>query len=109
MQNITGTLPIIPIQHYVLFCTLLFVIGVAGVLIKRNALVIFMSIEIMLNSINLLLVAFSVYHNDPAGQIFVFFVMIVAAAEVAVGLALVVMVYRHTHSIDIDFLNKLKW
>jgi NADH-quinone oxidoreductase subunit K len=68
-----------------------------------------MSIEIMLNSINLLLVAFSVYFNDPAGQIFVFFVMIVAAAEVAVGLALVVMVYRHTHSIDIDFLNKLKW
>jgi len=109
MQNISETIQIIPIQHYVLFCTLLFVIGVAGVLIKRNALVIFMSIEIMLNSINLLLVAFSVYHNDPAGQIFVFFVMIVAAAEVAVGLALVVMVYRHTHSIDIDFLNKLKW
>jgi NADH-quinone oxidoreductase subunit K len=98
----------VPLQHYVLFCTLLFVIGVAGVLIKRNALVIFMSIEIMLNSINLLLVAFSVYHNDPAGQIFVFFVMIVAAAEVAVGLALVVMVYRHTHSIDIYFLNILK-
>jgi NADH-quinone oxidoreductase subunit K len=90
-------------------CSLLFVIGVAGVLIKRNALVIFMSIEIMLNSVNLLLVAFSVYFNDPAGQIFVFFVMIVAAAEVAVGLALVVMVYRHTQSIDINFLNKLKW
>jgi len=109
MQNITQTITMVPLQHYVLFCTLLFVIGVAGVLIKRNALVIFMSIEIMFNSINLLLVAFSVYHNDPAGQIFVFFVMIVAAAEVAVGLALVVMVYRHTHSIDIDFLNKLKW
>jgi len=88
MQNITQTITMVPLQHYVLFCTLLFVIGVAGVLIKRNALVIFMSIEIMLNSINLLLVAFSVYHNDPAGQIFVFFVMIVAAAEVAVGLAL---------------------
>lgn len=99
----------IPLQHYILLCSLLFVIGVAGVLIKRNALVIFMSVEIMLNSINLLLVAFSVYHNDPAGQVFVFFVMIVAAAEVAVGLALVVMVYRHTHSIDINFLNKLKW
>jgi NADH-quinone oxidoreductase subunit K len=99
----------VPIQNYVILCSLLFVIGVAGVLIKRNALVIFMSIEIMLNSINLLLVAFSVYHNDPAGQVFVFFVMIVAAAEVAVGLALVVMVYRHTHSIDINFLNKLKW
>jgi NADH-quinone oxidoreductase subunit K len=109
MQNISETITAIPLQHYILLCTLLFVIGVAGVLIKRNALVIFMSIEIMLNSINLLLVAFSVYHNDPSGQIFVFFVMIVAAAEVAVGLALVVMVYRHTHSIDIDFLNKLKW
>jgi NADH-quinone oxidoreductase subunit K len=109
MQNISQTISAIPLQHYVLLCTLLFVIGVAGVLIKRNALVIFMSIEIMLNSVNLLLVAFSVYHNDPAGQIFVFFVMIVAAAEVAVGLALVVMVYRHTHSIDINFLNKLKW
>jgi NADH-quinone oxidoreductase subunit K len=103
------TLSAIPLNHYMVLCSLLFAIGVAGVLIKRNALVIFMSIEIMLNSINLLLVAFSVYFNDPAGQIFVFFVMIVAAAEVAVGLALVVMVYRHTHSIDIDFLNKLKW
>jgi NADH-quinone oxidoreductase subunit K len=109
MENINQTITMIPLQHYLLLCSLLFVIGVAGVLIKRNALVIFMSIEIMLNSINLLLVAFSVYYNDPAGQIFVFFVMIVAAAEVAVGLALVVMVYRHTHSIDIDFLNKLKW
>jgi NADH-quinone oxidoreductase subunit K len=109
MSDISKTITMIPIEQYVLLCTLLFVIGVAGVLIKRNALVIFMSIEIMLNSINLLLVAFSVYHNDPAGQIFVFFVMIVASAEVAVGLALVVMVYRHTHSIDINFLNKLKW
>jgi NADH-quinone oxidoreductase subunit K len=109
MSDLSETIIMIPIQDYVLLCTLLFVIGVAGVLIKRNALVIFMSVEIMLNSINLLLVAFSVYHNDPSGQVFVFFVMIVAAAEVAVGLALVVMVYRHTHSIDINFLNKLKW
>jgi NADH-quinone oxidoreductase subunit K len=109
MGNITQNITMIPLQHYVWLCTLLFIIGVAGVLIKRNALVIFMSIEIMLNSINLLLVAFSVYHNDPAGQVFVFFVMVVAAAEVAVGLAIVVMVYRHTHSIDINFLNKLKW
>ena len=109
MENITQTITTVPLEHYLLLCTLLFVIGVAGVLIKRNALVIFMSIELMLNSINLLLVVFSVYHNDPAGQVFVFFVMIVAAAEVAVGLALVVMVYRHTHSIDINFLNKLKW
>lgn len=109
MENISQSISSIPINHYLVLCSLMFTIGVAGVLLKRNALVIFMSIEVMLNSINLLLVAFSVYFNDPAGQIFVFFVMIVAAAEVAVGLALVVMVYRHTHSIDIDFLNKLKW
>jgi NADH-quinone oxidoreductase subunit K len=109
MQNISQTMSIIPIQYYLLLCTLLFTIGLVGVLIKRNTLVIFMSIELMLNSVNLLLVAFSVYHNDPAGQIFVFFVMVVAAAEIAVGLAIVVMVYRHTHSIDINFLNKLKW
>ncbi len=88
---------------------MLFVIGVVGVLVKRNALVIFMSVELMLNSVNLLLVAFSVYHNDPAGQIFVFFIMVVAAAEVAVGLAILVMVYRTTHSIDIDLLNQLRW
>lgn len=109
MENISQNITMIPLQNWVILCTLLFTIGVVGVLIKRNALVIFMSIEIMLNSINLLLVAFSVYHNDPAGQVFVFFVMVVAAAEVAVGLAIVVMVYRHTHSIDINFLNKLKW
>jgi NADH-quinone oxidoreductase subunit K len=109
MENITQSISMVPIQNYVYLCTLLFIIGVVGVLIKRNALVIFMSIEMMLNSINLLFVAFSVYHNDPAGQVFVFFVMVVAAAEVAVGLAIVVMVYRHTHSIDINFLNKLKW
>jgi NADH-quinone oxidoreductase subunit K len=109
MQDVSQNLQIVPLNYYVLFCTLLFTIGVVGVLIKRNALVIFMSVELMLNSINLLMVAFSVYHNDPAGQIFVFFIMVVSAAEVAVGLALVVMVFRHTHSIDINFLNRLKW
>jgi len=105
MENIQA----LPISYYLVFCTALFVIGVVGVLIKRNALVIFMSVELMLNSVNLLLVAFSVYRNDPAGQVFVFFIMVVAAAEVAVGLAILVMVYRTTHSIDIDILNKLKW
>ncbi len=99
----------ININDYLLFCTLMFVIGVVGVLVKRNALAIFMSIELMLNSINLLLAAFSVYMNDPAGQIFVFFIMVVAAAEVAIGLAILVMVYRYTHSVDIHLLNRLKW
>jgi len=87
----------------------LFAIGVIGVLIKRNIIVILMSVELMLNSGNLLLAAFSAYRNDPAGQIFVFFIMVVAAAEVAIGLALLVMTYRSTHSIDINVLNKLKW
>ncbi len=99
----------IPIQYYLVFCSVLFSIGVVGVLIKRNALVILMSIELMINSINLLLAAFSAYSNDPAGQIFVFFIMVVAAAEVAIGLAIVVLIYRTTHSIDINVLNKLKW
>ena len=99
----------IPINHYLIFCTMLFSIGVIGVLIKRNALLILMSIELMINSINLLLAAFSTYLNDPAGQIFVFFIMVVAAAEVAIGLAIIVVIYRTTHSIDIDILNKLKW
>lgn len=100
---------VVQINDYVLFCSLLFVIGVVGVLVKRNALSIFMSVELMLNSINLLLAAFSVYMNDPAGQIFVFFIMVVAAAEVAIGLAILVMVYRYTHSVDINLLNRLKW
>jgi NADH-quinone oxidoreductase subunit K len=99
---------IIPINYYLIFCTILFCIGVLGVLVKRNALVIFMSVEMMLNSVNLLLVAFSVYRGDPSGQIFVFFVMVVAAAEVAVGLAILVMTYRTTHSIDVNLLNRLK-
>ena len=103
------TLNYIPIHDYLIFCSALFSIGVIGVLIKRNALVILMSIELMVNSINLLLAAFSAYTNDPAGQIFVFFIMVVAAAEVAVGLAIIVVIFRTTHSIDIDVLNKLKW
>lgn len=103
------TLQIIPISYYLTFCSVLFGIGVTGVLIKRNALMILMSIELMINSVNLLLAAFSTYFNDPAGQIFVFFIMVVAAAEVAVGLAIIVLIFRTTHSIDIDVLNKLKW
>lgn len=104
-----SSLTVIPIHYYLLFCSILFCIGVLGVLIKRNVLIILMSIELMINSINLLLAAFSAYSNDPAGQIFVFFIMVVAAAEVAIGLAIVVLIYRSTHSLDIDVLNKLKW
>jgi NADH-quinone oxidoreductase subunit K len=109
MNDINASLQFIPIGYYLVFCTVLFCIGVTGGLIKRNALLILMSVELMINSINLLLAAFSTYLNDPAGQIFVFFIMVVAAAEVAIGLAIIVVIYRTTHSIDIDILNKLKW
>ncbi len=108
MENITQSIQTVPLTHYILLSSLLFVIGVLGVLIRRNAIVIFMSVELMLNAVNLLLAAFSAYRGDPAGQIFVFFIMAVAAAEVAVGLAIIVMIYRNTRSIDINLLNRLK-
>ena len=101
-------LKVIPISQYVLLSDILFCIGVAGVLTRRNAIILFMSVELMLNSVNLLLAAFSAYHSDPAGQIFVFFIMAVAAAEVAVGLAIIIMIYRNTHSVDINDLSKMK-
>ena len=98
----------IPIEWYLLLSTVLFTIGVLGVLFRRNAIIIFMSIELMLNAVNLLLVAFSSYLSDSKGQVFVFFIMVVAAAEVSVGLAIIVMIYRNTHSVDVNFLNRLK-
>jgi NADH-quinone oxidoreductase subunit K len=79
-----------------------------GVLLRRNAIILLMCIELMLNSVNLLLAAFSTYLNDAAGQVFVFFIMVVAAAEVAVGLAILVMIYRRTKSVDINALSQLK-
>ena len=105
-----------PIQYYIALAVTLFSIGVVGVLIRRNAIIVFMCIEMMLNAANLLLVAFSKTHPATAmdqlaginGQLFVFFVMVVAAAEVSVGLAIIVMLYRNTHSVDVDFLNRLK-
>ena len=99
----------ININHYLLLSAILFCIGVAGVLFRRNAIIIFMCIELMLNSVNLLLTAFSNQHNDASGQVFVIFIMAVAAAEVAVGLAILVMIYRNVKSTDIGVLNKLKW
>lgn len=109
MENLTQTLQGVPLNHYILLSTIIFTIGVTGVLIRRNAIVIFMSVELMLNAVNLLLTAFSVHHNDPSGQVFVFFIMALAAAEVAVGLAIIVMIYRNTNSTDVNILNKLKW
>lgn len=109
MENLTQTLQGVPLNHYILLSAIIFTIGVVGVLIRRNAIVIFMSVELMLNAVNLLLTAFSVHHNDPSGQVFVFFIMALAAAEVAVGLAIIVMIYRNTNSTDVNILNKLKW
>lgn len=109
-----------PIQYYIFLSLALFSIGVIGVLTRRNAIIVFMCIELMLNSVNLLLVAFSKMHHAEAltavadttigidAQLFVFFIMVVAAAEVAVGLAIIVMMFRNTHSVDIHFLNRLK-
>ncbi|WP_116790352.1 NADH-quinone oxidoreductase subunit NuoK [Flavobacterium psychrotrophum] len=105
MENI---LQQIGIENYLYLSALLFSVGAFGVLFRRNAIIMFMSIEIMLNAVNLLLVAFSTYHQDAAGQVFVFFSMAVAAAEVAVGLAILVAVYRNLNGIDIDNLKNLK-
>jgi NADH-quinone oxidoreductase subunit K len=98
----------IPINFYIMLSAVLFTIGVVGVMARRNAIIIFMCVELMLNAVNLLLVAFSTLHQDASGQVFVFFVMAVAAAEVAVGLAILSMVYRNLKTIDIDLLSRLK-
>ncbi len=108
MDTISHNIQAVPLNHYLLLCATIFSIGVIGVLTRRNAIIIFMSVELMLNSVNLLLTAFSVYRGDATGQVFVFFIMALAAAEVAVGLAIIVMIYRNTNSIDINVLNKLK-
>ncbi len=99
----------VPLMWYVWLSIVLFSIGVTGVLYRRNAIVIFMCVELMLNAVNLLFVAFSRFWGDAGGQVFVFFIMAVAAAEVAVGLAILMMIFRNTKSTDIDFLNKLKF
>jgi NADH-quinone oxidoreductase subunit K len=99
----------IPIEYYLWLSAALFSIGVMGVLYRRNAIIIFMCIELMLNAVNLVMVAFSSFLSDAAGQVFVFFIMAVAAAEVAVGLAILVVTYRNTKSTDINILNRLKW
>ena len=98
----------IPINYYIVLSAILFTIGVTGVLIRRNALIIFMSIELMLNAANLAIVAFASVFKTFSGQIFVFFVIAVAAAEVAVGLALIVEIFKVKKNINIDELNSLK-
>jgi len=99
----------VPLTYYLILSAVLFAIGVVGVLINRNAIVIFMSIEIMLNAVNLSLIAFSQFMGSPAGQVIVFLVMAVAAAEAAVGLAIIVVIYRSRTSINVDDVNLMKW
>ena len=98
----------VPVEYYVLYSAILFVIGVMGVLIRRNAIVVLMCIELMLNAVNLLLAAFSTYLSDSKGQLMVFFIMVVAAAEAAVGLGILIMIYRNTKSTDIYLLDNLR-
>jgi NADH-quinone oxidoreductase subunit K len=102
-------IPGITQEHYLVLSTALFCIGVMGVLLRRNAIIVLMCIELMLNAVNLLFVAFSSYLNDASGQVFVFFIMVVAAAEAAVGLAILILVYRNSRTTDISFLDRLKW
>jgi len=102
-------LSVVPIEYYLGLAAMLFTIGVMGVLFRRNAIIVFMCIELMLNAVNLLLTAFSTMHGDAGGQVMVFFIMAVAAAEVAVGLAILVMIYNNLRSVDINEMNKLKW
>jgi NADH-quinone oxidoreductase subunit K len=99
----------VPITNYLVLSVILFCIGVLGVFIRRNAIVIFMCIELMLNSANLALIAFSRHLNSMDGQIFVFFVMTVAAAEAAVGLGIIIALYRNKETINVDEINLMKW
>lgn len=98
-----------PIAYFVLLSGILFALGTVGVLVRRNALLIFMSVELQLNAVNLSLVAFSRMHNELDGQILAFFSMVVAAAEVVVGLAIIVAIYRRRQSVNVDDVRDLRW
>jgi NADH-quinone oxidoreductase subunit K len=99
----------VPLPLYLGLSAVLFAIGVVGVLTRRNAIVVFMCIELMLNSVNLTLIAFSSFLRDISGQALVFFVMAVAAAEAAVGLAIVIALFRNKRTVNVDEINILKW
>jgi NADH-quinone oxidoreductase subunit K len=99
----------IPISYFLILSAILFSLGVIGVVVRRNAIIIFMSIELMLNAVNLAFIAFSNYLGSVEGQIFVFMVMVVAAAEVAVGLAIIVAIYRVRETVHVDEIKLLKW
>jgi NADH-quinone oxidoreductase subunit K len=98
-----------PLTHYLILSAILFAIGVWGVIRNRNTLIIFMSIEIMLNAVNLTFMAFSSFLKDYSGQVYVFLVMAVAAAEVAVGLAIIISIFRFNNSVNVYDINIMKW
>lgn len=99
----------VPLSHYLILSGVLFSIGVLGVLIRRNAIIVFMCVEIMLNAVNISLIAFDRYMNQHDGQIFSFMVMCVAAAEVSVGLAIVISLFRNKATVNLDEINLMKW
>jgi len=99
----------VPMPHYLIVSALLFVIGAAGVILSRNLIIMFMSIEVMLNAANLAIIAFSRFLNLMDGHVFVFLIMAVAAAEAAVGLAIIITIYRNRDSINADRFNLMKW
>ncbi len=100
---------VVPINWYLILGAILFTIGAVGVLVRRNIIVIFMSIELMLNAVNLVFVAFSRHLHKMDGQVAVFFVMTVAAAEAAVGLAIIIASFRNRETVNADELNLLRW
>lgn len=99
----------IPVSYYVILSATVFIIGIVGVLIRRNIIIILLSVELMLNATNINFVAFSNYFHNVAGQVFVFFTLTVAAAEVAVGLAIIIALYRSKSSINVDEFQLMKW
>ncbi|AZA58691.1 NADH-quinone oxidoreductase subunit NuoK [Chryseobacterium shandongense] len=108
MGEVNTFIQSIPLNYFIILSSVLFSLGVLGVLLRKNAIVILGCVELMLNSVNLLLAAFSAYKGNGDGQLLVFFIMVVAAAEVAVGLAIIAMLYRNTRSVDVSIFNKLR-
>lgn len=108
MGEVNTFIQSVPLNYFIILSSVLFCLGVLGVLLRKNAIVILGCVELMLNSVNLLLAAFSAYRGNGDGQLLVFFIMVVAAAEVAVGLAIISMLYRNTRSVDVSIFNKLR-
>lgn len=108
MGEVNTFMQSVPLEYFIILSSVLFSLGVLGVLLRKNAIVILGCVELMLNSVNLLLAAFSAYKGNGDGQLLVFFIMVVAAAEVAVGLAIIAMLYRNTRSVDVSIFNKLR-